>query len=1179
MALFRAAGFLVAIVPSLLLGQSLILNEIVASNRASLYDEDGDTPDWIEIYNTSSSAVSLQGFGLSDDINNPYKWIFGAGEIDGDSHAIIFASDKDRQALNLNWDLIFEEGSLWRYFVGTSNPPSNWNSLNFNENQWLESVSGFGYGDNDDNTIIPSTMSVYLRNTFTISDTSSVPGLLFHIDYDDGYVAYLNGVEFSRENMGEPGSEVNNNTPATTYTEPSLPDNVDLPFTLISSDLMVEGDNVIAVEVHNHSLSSSDMTAIPFLSIGELDTPDSPLPSFLESPAQSQFHTNFKVNSDGELVMLTSPDGGSLDSIRVPELPSDISWGREPDASGNMFYFNPPTPGETNVGGFTVPAEPPVLSPGPGFYNFGISLSMGAVPQGRVYKYTLDGSIPNLSSATYTTPLSITQTTVVRVLTCAPDGTNPTLNSFSYFINEEPDLPVMSLIFEPGAFFDNDTGLYVMGSDASPSFPHFGANFWEDWERQVHVEYFDGGNELSYAASAGVKIFGGWSRGNPQKSLSLFARGRYGTSKFEYPFFPDLGIDKFEAIVLRNSGNDWNMSGYRDGFMTSLVSERDVDKQAFQPVEVYLNGDYWGIYNLREKVNEHFVSSHHDVDNDDIDLLALDGNEVVHGENNHYVDLIDYINSHTLNSDLDFEYVEERVDIDNFINYQLAQIYFDNQDWPGNNIKFWRSRLPGGKWRWILYDTDFGFSIWSNNNYIRNTLEFATDPNGPDWPNPPWSTLLLRKFLTNPGFERNFILTACDLLNQPFIYEQVESALNEHQQWLLPSLPDHISRWNHMSLPNWYNEGMIMDNFALNRPYYMRNHFRSKFNLGADSELQVNVEPAGAGKVRVHSIVPDNYPWVGTYFSSVPVDVRAIALQGYQFSHWQNRLVTDVDLTISMASDVELTAIFVPVSPDDGALVINEINYNSLNDSDTKDWIELFNGTPEAVDLTGWAVSDDNDDNWFVLSEISLAPDAYLIVTSDSLAYRSIHGSDARIVGDLDFNFSNGGELIRLFNSDQIIVDSVRYDDEDPWPTEPDGDGPTLELTFPTLDNGLSTSWAVSDNLGTPGAQNGSFAVPSAFNNDNGPTEFRIGMAFPNPFNAMITIPYTVAEIGLFQIDIFDLRGRMIHSESINSSRSGSGNYHWDGRNEHGLAQSSGMYVVRLTQNELTASIKIALLR
>ncbi len=1175
-------GFIACLIPALLWGQTLVLNEIVSSNRASLSDEDGDTPDWIEIYNPSSATIELAGFALSDDIEDPYKWSFETGQIAGNGHALVFASDKNRQSLNITWNLIIDEGDLWRYFVGSSNPPDNWNALDFTESQWLEAASGFGYGDDDDNTVIPTTMSVYVRKTFIVDDTTSVPGMLFHIDYDDGFIAYLNGVEFTRENMGAAGAAVDNTTPAASYTEPSLPGGIDLPYNLLPRDLLVDGANVIAVEVHNHSTSSSDITALPFLSRAELGGSGSPLPAYLLAPEQSRFHTNFKVSSSGELVLLTCPDGSNLDSIRVPELPSDISWGRDPDAGNDLYYFNPSTPGESNVGGFLILAAPPQPSPAPGFFNGGIALSLGNVPTGRIYKYTLDGTTPDLGSSNYTTPLSITQTTVIRVMTSAPDGTNSTQNSYSYFINEDPYLPVMSLIFEPNAFFDNDTGMYVMGSNASGSFPHFGANFWEDWERQVHLEYFEDGDDLSYSASAGAKIFGGWSRGYPQRSLSLFARGRYGTSQFDYQFFPELDMDSFEAVVLRNSGNDWNASGYRDGFMTGLVSERDVDIQAFQPVEVYLNGDYWGIYNLREKVNEHFVSSHYDLDAEDIDLLGYNGQEtvsIIQGESSQYLEMVDYVNTHPLVSDIDFEYIAERVDIDNFIDYQLAQIYFDNQDWPGNNIKFWRGHHPGAKWRWILYDTDFGFSIWSTNNYVRNTLEFATDPSGPGWPNPPWSTLLLRQFLTNPGFKRDFILTACDLLNQPFEYPTVEAALTLHQQWLMLSIGDHFTRWNHNSWVNWTREGNRMDEFALNRPYYMRNHFRDKFNLGADSQLQVNVEPADAGKVRVHSIIPESYPWEGSYFANIPLDVRAIAMPGYRFSHWEGLGGVNPDLIISLLNTVNLTAVFVPLSPEEGALVINEINYHSSNENDPGDWVELYNATPHNIDMTGWTLSDESDDNQFVFPELILPADDFLIICKDSVAFRTVHTRTSRLIGNLDFNFSNGGELIRLFNSDNIITDSVRYDDADPWPTSPDGDGPTLELTHPDLDNGISASWAASDDLGTPGLQNSRYVDPSNTVDQGLPENFRLGLAYPNPFNAGVNIPYALPEKGPFQIDIFDLRGRLMQSNTFDPLTNFTGTYHWDGINELGIDCSTGMYIVRLTQNELFSSVKIVLLR
>jgi len=1166
------------ILPLTLSAQPLMLNEIVASNRSSLEDEDGDTPDWIEIFNPAETAVTLSGITLSDDIEDPAKWSFESGEIAGNGFLVIFASDKDRQGNNVNWDLLITEGDDWRYFIGSSAPPGQWKDDSFDETVWDLGPSGFGYGDEDDNTVIPTTMSVYLRRTFTILDTSAITDLLFHMDYDDGYVAYMNGVEFSRANLGIPGSPVSYNTPSDNWTEPSLAGGIELPFIQVPKDVIQNGDNVLAIEVHNHSLQSSDMTAIPFLTQGVVNGSITPPPPFLRLPAQHQYHTNFSVSSGGELIFMTALDG-TLDSIRTPVLPADISWGRHPDGADALLYFNPPSPGMPNSDGVSHLPSPPEMAPGPGFYNGGIVVSMGEVPLGRQYRYTLDGSIPDLASMTYANPLPVTETTVIRVMTCDLDGTNPWYGSYSYFINEETHLPVMSVTFEPDAFFDHDTGMYVMGPNAESAFPHFGANFWQDWEREVHLEYFEDSSGLTFAAPAGAKIFGGWSRGQAQRSISLFARSRYGASSFDHSFFNEFDVDSYEALVMRNAGNDWNMSGYRDGFMTGLVADRDIDTQAFQPIEVYFNGEFWGIYNLREKVNEHFIATHHPVNTEDIDLLGLDGSEVIHGTNSQYLELIDYVNTHSLATDGSFEFVRERVNIDNFIDYQLSQIYFDNQDWPGNNIKFWKARVPGGKWRWILYDTDFGFSIWSQNNYTRNTLEFATDPNGPGWPNPPWSTLLLRMFLTNPGFERDFILTACDLLNQTFLPERVYSHLAEHQQWILLSLPAHFARWGHNNFSHWSQEGDIMSNFAQYRPQYLRQHLRNKFNLGGDSQITVNVDPPESGKVRVHSIYPDSYPWQGTYFSNVPLDLRAVALPGYEFSHWQGLVSDSPDLTVSMYIPLTLTAVFEPVSPEDGAVVINEINYHSSSSNDCNDWVELFNGTISPVDVSHWIISDESDDNRLVLPELILESNEYLVISRDSTAFRHVHGPNARLVGNLDFNFSNGGELIRLFNSDGILVDSVRYDDESPWPIEPDGSGSTLELIFPTLDNGLAEHWASSDDLGTPGGQNSRFTNPSSYIEHEQPTTFHLGTAYPNPFNGGVSIPFRVSGTSGATLDIFDVRGRLVWSEKLTSQGDKSSTYVWNGTSKSGTDCGSGMYVVRLSQQHVSASTKIALLR
>ena len=220
------------------------------------------------------------------------------------------------------------------------------------------------------------------------------------------------------------------------------------------------------------------------------------------------------------------------------------------------------------------------------------------------------------------------------------------------------------------------------------------------------------------------------------KSLSIFFRSEYGLGEIEYELFQSKDITRFESIVLRNSGNDFTSQGnsmFRDGLMSTLVNDTEIDNNAFQPSVVYLNGEYWGIHNIREKLNEHYVESNSSADSDNIDLIGNGGGlnhfAAVHGSAEEYNSLLNYATSKPLVFTQFYEEIENMIDIDNYIDYHLAQIYYANTDWPGNNIKIWRSRNQDGKWRWILYDTDFGFGIWDPNAYTFNTLQFALKDN------------------------------------------------------------------------------------------------------------------------------------------------------------------------------------------------------------------------------------------------------------------------------------------------------------------------------------------------------------------------------------------------------------------------------------------------------------------
>lgn len=372
--------------------------------------------------------------------------------------------------------------------------------------------------------------------------------------------------------------------------------------------------------------------------------------------------------------------------------------------------------------------------------------------------YTIDGSEPTQNDQLYSSPINLWKTTSIRARIIRSGHLPGAITTQTYLINESHNLPIVSVNTDPVNLWDQEYGIYVMGNNAENEFPHFGANFWEDWERPAHIEMYETDGSLAFQLDAGIKIFGAWSRGHPQKSISIHARKSYGADGINYKIFKEKDISKFETIILRNSGNDFNNTMLRDAYCNRIVSTLELDQQAYRPAIVYLNGEYWGIQNIREKVNEEFIAANHGIQEDQIDILEGNG-EAVKGNAEHYEALLEYLYTHSLSIDENYDYIKTQIDIDNFIKYQLSEIFIDNRDWPGNNVKFWRERSPIGKWRWIMYDSDFGFDTWGNENKSFNTLNFALEPNGPGWPNPLWSTFILRKLTENVSLSMISLIT------------------------------------------------------------------------------------------------------------------------------------------------------------------------------------------------------------------------------------------------------------------------------------------------------------------------------------------------------------------------------------------------------------------------------------
>ncbi|MBK7873101.1 MAG: CotH kinase family protein [Saprospiraceae bacterium] len=523
-------------------------------------------------------------------------------------------------------------------------------------------------------------------------------------------------------------------------------------------------------------------------------------------------------------------------------------------------------------------------------------------------------------------------------------------------------------------------------------------------------------------------------------------------------------------MVLRNSGSDWGKTHFRDALMTGLLEDWDIEKQDCRPAHVYINGKYWGIYNIREKINRYFIADHNEgVDKDSIDFL--EHNMIRRrGSARHYRKMLDFITNNSLRESANYAYVQTLMDVDNFMNYQIAQIYFDNQD-AGGNIKYWRPRTRDGRWRWILYDTDWGFGLHDGLAYKNNSLAFHTEPDGPSWPNPSWTTFLLRKLLENPEFERKFVTRFADHLNTTFHSGGVEYKIEELYQNLLPEMGRHLKRWN-MNEEEWRVEVNRLRIFARERPYYTRLHLMDRFNTGALHTLQVNVEGGGSVLVNDYVQVDGRMPYEGEYFENIPISIKIVPHNGYRFVRWEGvEAPAEMgELTLLLKEKITtIKAIFEKYEhPLAGKVIINEI---SANNRQTGDWVELFNNSKEKVNLRGWILSDLK--NQFTFPNTDILPNDYLVVCEDVSRFYNTFPNAYNVIGGLNFGLNKREEKVELFASFGAVVDSVFYN------LPPSDSIFTLSLLLPSLDNSDAENWEIRYGVGSPNAPNPYFLESS----------------------------------------------------------------------------------------------------
>ncbi|HBI00220.1 MAG TPA: hypothetical protein DDY18_01205, partial [Flavobacterium sp.] len=452
----------------------------------------------------------------------------------------------------------------------------------------------------------------------------------------------------------------------------------------------------------------------------------------------------------------------------------------------------------------------------------------------------------------------------------------------------------------------------------------------ETTEQIGHFNYFVNGNEV-LNQRVGIRINGGGTRAFQHKSLRLYARSELGASTFNYPIFANENYTSYKRLVLRNSGNDFFNTYYKDAFTHELIEKTGLDNQAYQPSVVFLNGEYWGMLNIRERLDRHYFERKYGIVEADIEILA-DGYVIDEGSDAHFQAMYSYFQNNSLVDDANLSYINTQMDVDNFRDYFITNIFIQNTDWPGWNTLFWRKKTAAfepdapygndGRWRTAIKDTDAGFSLMLDIN-DHNTLEFATALGGPIWPNPEWSTLILRRLLENEAFELSFINRFADMMNTFFLPERVVDLSNQFAAVIEPEIAEQYNRWAApYSFAWWLESQNVVETFAMERPDYQREHIRAKFGISNDINATLNVNDDTNGYVKINTIditsdtpgVSANpYPWTGIYFHNIPVTLTAIPLEGFAFSHWSGDVdSTDAEITYTPIGNFSVTANFIP---------------------------------------------------------------------------------------------------------------------------------------------------------------------------------------------------------------------------------------------------------------------------
>ena len=776
----------------------VVINEYMTKNTCGLTDGCGDYSDWIELYNGSDEAVSLYGCALGDS-DDGAKWFFPKGaSLGAGEYLVVFCTDTVSEQPGIcHADFRLSEGETIAFYnaaglvedavtafplnpnVSCGRDPKSGEFRQFSSPTPGRANTTYSYALTQSVGADPLT-SLYISEALCVSDNEGE----FDRDYVELHNAGVKAVSLD-------GYALAKSSEGTRYAFPDV--------------TLGAGEYLIVYCVGDRQDGKSELTA------------------------------PFRLNQGGEELYLFDGGGRILDVMRTGPQTYGHSSGRIAGRTNQVVVFETPTPGKSNdgVAVYEGYAPAPVLSSEGGYVKAGFALSCDAPADCEIH-VTTDGTLPDRSSGRWQTdkPLVIEQNAVVSAVAYR-DGCLPSRVTTATFLTETPHtIPVVSVSSPPDGLFSRETGIF---SKAVNQLVPGKANYLSDEKREATFEYFiDGQKAVSFRC--GLKVAGDYSRRFPQKGMAVIMSERYGVNACYFPFFGAYSPSKTESLLLRPSGQDWLRAHLRDEFCSRIVraSEADdsgvqCDYQEAQPVALYINGEYWGLYYIREKLNEDYLVNRCGYTKGHIDIIKWEGS-VQSGSLTEWKALLDFCADNDMQDEANYRYVCDRVDVDSLIDWWVFETYVGNDD--TGNVRCCRDQ-NGGKWHWMLFDLDDAFHLsYYRVNYIKKYAMGSTHGLSG------CRNTLIRRMLTNPDFRERFIRRYLYHINTTFDPERLEGLLDELQSEIDPEMSRQYERWGKPSSGFYTYNINAMHRIIKAKPAIARRHLREAFGL-TEEELAV----------------------------------------------------------------------------------------------------------------------------------------------------------------------------------------------------------------------------------------------------------------------------------------------------------------------------------------------------